>query len=153
VKGRSSSSSSSSSYAAIGAVIATDRIVEPFLEGTAMYSRGIIFGGHPVQCAIALKNIEIMKRLQIVETVRAKEDVFRAKLATLLELPIVGDLRGAGYFCALELVKDSASIHRTGAPMLSGGVSRMSKRSGTPLDQASAGMGSPRMLALRTSTR
>jgi adenosylmethionine-8-amino-7-oxononanoate aminotransferase len=96
----------SSSYAAIGAVIATDRVAEPFLEGDLMYTHGVTFGGHPVQCAIALKNIEIMKREGIVEHVRDKEAVFRDKLATLLELPIVGDLRGAGFFYALELVKD-----------------------------------------------
>jgi adenosylmethionine-8-amino-7-oxononanoate aminotransferase len=96
----------SSSYAAIGAVIATDRVAEPFLDPSSMYTHGITFGGHPVQAAVALKNIEIMKRERIVEHVREKEDVFRAKLATLLELPIVGDLRGAGFFYALELVKD-----------------------------------------------
>ncbi len=96
----------SSSYAAIGAVIATDRVMEPFLESTSMYSHGITFGGHPVMCAIALKNIEIMKREGIVEHVRASEDVFRAKLETLLELPIVGDVRGTGFFYAVELVKD-----------------------------------------------
>jgi adenosylmethionine-8-amino-7-oxononanoate aminotransferase len=71
-----------------------------------MYSHGITFGGHPVQAAIALKNLEIMKREQIVEGVRDNEDAFRATLAQLLDLPIVGDLRGAGYFWALELVKD-----------------------------------------------
>jgi len=96
----------SSSYAAIGAVIATDRVMEPFLESTSMYSHGITFGGHPVMCAIALKNIEIMKRDGIVEHVRAHEDAFRAKLETLLELPIVGDVRGTGFFYAVELVKD-----------------------------------------------
>jgi adenosylmethionine-8-amino-7-oxononanoate aminotransferase len=96
----------SSSYGAIGAVVATDRVVEPFLEDTSMWSHGITFGGHPVMCAIALKNIEIMKRERIVEHVRESEDAFRAKIATLLELPIVGDLRGAGFFWALEIVKD-----------------------------------------------
>jgi adenosylmethionine-8-amino-7-oxononanoate aminotransferase len=96
----------SSSYAAIGAVIASDRVMEPFLEDTSMYSHGITFGGHPVMCAIALKNIEIMKRDRIVDRVRENEDGFRAKLAQLLDLPIVGDLRGCGYFYALELVKD-----------------------------------------------
>jgi adenosylmethionine-8-amino-7-oxononanoate aminotransferase len=96
----------SSSYAAIGAVIATDRVMEPFLEATSMYSHGITFGGHPTMCAIALKNIEIMKRERIVEGVREHEDAFRATLAQLLELPIVGDLRGTGFFYALELVKD-----------------------------------------------
>ena len=96
----------SSSYGAIGAVIVSDRVAEPFLDANTMYTHGITFGGHPVQSAIALKNIEIMKRERIVEHVRDKEDVFRAKLATLLDLPIVGDLRGAGFFYALELVKD-----------------------------------------------
>ena len=99
----------SSSYAAIGAVIATDRVAEPFLEGPSMYTHGITFGGHPVQCAVALKNIEIMKRERIVEHVREKEGVFRAKLETLLDLDIVGDVRGAGFFYALELVKDSGT--------------------------------------------
>jgi adenosylmethionine-8-amino-7-oxononanoate aminotransferase len=96
----------SSSYAAIGAVIATDRVMEPFLDDTSMYSHGITFGGHPVMCAIALKNIEIMKRERIVEGVLEHEDAFRSTLAQLLELPIVGDLRGTGFFYAIELVKD-----------------------------------------------
>ena len=71
-----------------------------------MFSHGITFGGHPVMCAIALKNIEIMKRERIVEHVRENEDAFRATLAQLLDLPIVGDLRGTGFFYAIELVKD-----------------------------------------------
>jgi adenosylmethionine-8-amino-7-oxononanoate aminotransferase len=96
----------SSSYAAIGAVIATDRVMEPFLGETSMFSHGITFGGHPVMAAIALKNIEIMKRERIVEHVRATEDAFRSTLAQLLDIPIVGDLRGTGFFLALELVKD-----------------------------------------------
>jgi adenosylmethionine-8-amino-7-oxononanoate aminotransferase len=96
----------SSAYASIGAVITTDKVMEPFLEGTSMFSHGITFGGHPVMCAIALKNIEIMKRDGIVEGVRENEDMFRSTLEQLLELPIAGDLRGAGCFYALELVKD-----------------------------------------------
>jgi hypothetical protein len=96
----------SSSYGAIGGVIATDRVMEPFLERRSMFSHGITFGGHPVQCAIALKNIEIMKRERLVEGVLEREDSFRSTLAQLLDLPIVGDLRGTGYFYALELVKD-----------------------------------------------
>jgi adenosylmethionine-8-amino-7-oxononanoate aminotransferase len=96
----------SSSYGAIGAVIATDKVMEPFLGATSMFSHGITFGGHPVQCAIALKNIEIMKRERIVEHVNETQDAFRATLAQLLDLPIVGDLRGTGFFYAIELVKD-----------------------------------------------
>ena len=97
----------SSAYAAIGAVIASDHVFDPFLDDTAMYAHGITFGGHPVQAAVALKNIEIMKRDRIVENVRDHGDEARAKLAELLELDIVGDLRGRGYFYALELVKDA----------------------------------------------
>src|SRR5687768_14467814 len=97
----------SSSYAAIGAVVATDRVMEPFLGDTAMFSHGITFGGHPVMCAIALKNIEIMKRERIVEGVLEHEAAFRSTLEQLLELPIVGDVRGTGFVYAVELVKDS----------------------------------------------
>ncbi len=96
----------SSSYAAIGAVVTTDRVMEPFLESTSMYTHGITFGGHPVMSAIALKNIEIMKRERIMEHVLDNEDPFRATLEQLLDLPIVGDVRGAGFFYAVELVKD-----------------------------------------------
>ena len=96
----------SSSYAAIGAVIATDKVMEPFMDGTSMYMHGITFGGHPVMSAIALKNIEIMKRERILEGVLEHEDAFRSTLEQLLELPIVGDVRGTGFFYALELVKD-----------------------------------------------
>jgi len=96
----------SSAYASIGAVIASDRVAQPFLDGDAMYTHGITFGGHPVQCAIALKNIEIMKRERVVENVRDNGEAFRATLSQLLELPIAGDLRGTGFFYALELVKN-----------------------------------------------
>jgi adenosylmethionine-8-amino-7-oxononanoate aminotransferase len=96
----------SSSYAAIGAVVATDRVMEPFLSDTSMFSHGITFGGHPVMSAIALKNIEIMKREGIMERVLGNEGAFRSTLETLLDLPIVGDVRGTGYFYAIELVKD-----------------------------------------------
>jgi adenosylmethionine-8-amino-7-oxononanoate aminotransferase len=96
----------SSAYASIGAVIAADHVVEPFMTESSMYAHGITFGGHPVQCAIALKNIEIMKRERIVENVDETGDTFRDTLAQLLELPIAGDLRGTGFFYALELVKD-----------------------------------------------
>jgi adenosylmethionine-8-amino-7-oxononanoate aminotransferase len=96
----------SSSYAAIGALVASDRVMEPFMQDTSMYSHGITFGGHPVMSAIALKNIEIMKRDRIVEHVAETQDQFRQTLSQLLELPIAGDLRGTGFFYALELVKD-----------------------------------------------
>ena len=96
----------SSSYASIGAVIATDRVFEPFRADASMFSHGITFGGHPVACAVSLKNIEIMKRERLVEGVLEHEAAFRRTLEQLLDLPIVGDVRGAGFFYSLELVKD-----------------------------------------------
>ena len=96
----------SSSYAAIGAVLIADKVADAFKSETAMYAHGITFGGHPVGCAIALKNLEIMQREKIVEHVADTQDDFRAQLETLLDLDIVGDVRGTGYLYALELVKD-----------------------------------------------
>jgi len=96
----------SSAYGVIGAVLASDRVFEPFLADRAMYAHGMTFGGHPVQCAIALANIEIMKREALLERVAENEAAFRRTLEQLLELEIVGDVRGAGYLWSLELVKD-----------------------------------------------
>jgi adenosylmethionine-8-amino-7-oxononanoate aminotransferase len=96
----------SSAHASIGAVVASDRLLEPFLEGKRTYTHGITFGGHPVAAAVALKNIEIMKRERIVEHVREQEPRFRQTIEQLLDLEIVGDVRGAGYFLAVELVRD-----------------------------------------------
>jgi adenosylmethionine-8-amino-7-oxononanoate aminotransferase len=96
----------SSAYAAIGALVTRDAVMEPFLEDKRMFTHGITFGGHPVQAAVALKNLEIMRREGIVEHVRANENRLRSTLSQLLDVPLVGDVRGVGYFYALELVKD-----------------------------------------------
>jgi adenosylmethionine-8-amino-7-oxononanoate aminotransferase len=96
----------SSAYASIGAVLVADRVYDAFDTDHGMYAHGITFGGHPVACAIALKNLEIMQRERIVEHVVDREAEFRSKLETLLDLPIAGDLRGTGFFYALELVKN-----------------------------------------------
>jgi adenosylmethionine-8-amino-7-oxononanoate aminotransferase len=96
----------SSSYAAIGAVLVADKVYDAFSGGTSMFSHGITFGGHPVGCAIALKNLEIMEREQIVKHVADTQASFQAQLETLLDLDIVGDVRGTGYLWALELVKN-----------------------------------------------
>ena len=96
----------SSSYAAIGAVLVADNVYEAFGSEKAMYSHGITFGGHPVGCAVALKNLEIMRREKIVDHVRDTQDELHAQLATLLELDIVGDVRGTGFLYAVELVKN-----------------------------------------------
>jgi adenosylmethionine-8-amino-7-oxononanoate aminotransferase len=95
-----------SAYAPMGAVIVSDEIAEPFLHGTAIFNHGFTFGGHPVSSAVALANIELMEREDLCGRVLAQEGALRATLDGLRDLPIVGDVRGAGYFQAIELVKD-----------------------------------------------
>jgi adenosylmethionine-8-amino-7-oxononanoate aminotransferase len=98
-----------SGYSPIGAMIASDRIMEPFLKGSASFSHGYTFGGHPVSSAVAHANLDIFEREDLLGNVRAHEDGFRATLEKLKDLPIVGDVRGAGYFYGIEMVKDKAT--------------------------------------------
>jgi adenosylmethionine-8-amino-7-oxononanoate aminotransferase len=95
-----------SGYAPLGAMIAHDRLFEPFAHGTTSFLHGYTWGGHPVAAAVALANLDIMDREGIYDHVRTNEAAFKATLARLSDLPIVGDVRGAGYFYGIELVKD-----------------------------------------------
>jgi hypothetical protein len=98
-----------SGYSPIGGMIARPYLVEPFADGENTFLHGITFGGHPVSCAVALANLELMEREGLLEHVRKNEDAFRATLEKLHDLPIVGDVRGTGYFMGIELVKDKAT--------------------------------------------
>jgi adenosylmethionine-8-amino-7-oxononanoate aminotransferase len=95
-----------SGYAPLGAMIATDRLFEPFGKGDAMFAHGYTFGGHPVSTAVALANLDIFEKEQLNEGVREREGAFRATLEKLHDLPLVGDVRGDGFFYGIELVKD-----------------------------------------------
>jgi adenosylmethionine-8-amino-7-oxononanoate aminotransferase len=95
-----------SAYAAMGALIVSDKVAEPFMEGTAMFAHGFTFAGHPMAAAVALANLDIFEREDLCGQVLAKEGEFRGMLDGLRDLPIVGDVRGAGFFQAIELVKD-----------------------------------------------
>ena len=95
-----------SAYASMGAMIASDRVAEPFQEGTNSFTHGFTFAGHPIAAAVALANIDVFEREGIIENVRENESALRGMLDSLRDLPIVGDVRGAGYFHAIELVKD-----------------------------------------------
>ncbi len=95
-----------SAYVPMGAMICSDKLAEPFMEGTESFAHGFTFAGHPVASAVALANIEIFEREGLCEHVREKEPEFRAMLESLQDIPIVGDVRGAGFFHAIELVKD-----------------------------------------------
>jgi adenosylmethionine-8-amino-7-oxononanoate aminotransferase len=96
-----------SGYAPLGGVIVSDRLAAPFLEDdTAVFLHGLTFGGHPVSCAVALANIEVMEKENILANVLENEPFFDEVMEQLKELPFVGDVRGCGYFRVLELVKD-----------------------------------------------
>jgi len=98
-----------SGYAPMGAMIASDRLFEPFSTGTNMFAHGSTFGGHPVAAAVAMRNLDIMQNEKINEPVREKESVFRKTLEKLYDIPIVGNIRGEGFFYGIELVKDKAT--------------------------------------------
>jgi len=95
-----------SGYSPLGAMIASERLMEPFLTGTNMFAHGYTFGGHPVSTAVALANLDIFENERILEHVRDNEGPFRSTLEKLLDLPIVGDVRGDGFFYGIELVKN-----------------------------------------------
>jgi len=95
-----------SAYAPMGAVIVSDRVVEPFLEGSHSFTHGFTFAGHPICAAVGLANIDAMESEGVLENVRSNEGALRGMLESLRDIPIVGDVRGAGYFQAIELVKD-----------------------------------------------
>jgi adenosylmethionine-8-amino-7-oxononanoate aminotransferase len=95
-----------SGYSPLGAVICRDRIAEPFLSGTASFLHGFTFGGHPVSCAVGLRNLELFAEEDVLGNVARHTEGFRERLEALTDLPIVGDVRGEGYFFALELVRD-----------------------------------------------
>jgi adenosylmethionine-8-amino-7-oxononanoate aminotransferase len=95
-----------SSYAPMGAVLTADKVIEPFLEGTNSFAHGITWGGHPMCAAVAMANLDVFENEGLLEHVRENEGAFRAMLESLRDIEIVGDVRGTGYFYALELVKD-----------------------------------------------
>jgi adenosylmethionine-8-amino-7-oxononanoate aminotransferase len=95
-----------SGYSPIGAMLASDRLFEPFKSGTTAYAHGYTFGGHPVSSAVAMANLDIFEREGLTDHVQQNAPAFRATLEKLLDIPIVGDVRGHGYFYGIELVKD-----------------------------------------------
>ncbi|WP_421841774.1 aspartate aminotransferase family protein [Mycobacterium sp.] len=98
-----------SGYSPIGAMVASDKVFEPFNDGKTMFAHGYTFGGHPVSAAVALANLDIFEREGLNDRVKRHSPDFRSTLEKLYDLPIVGDVRGEGYFFGIELVKDQAT--------------------------------------------
>ena len=98
-----------SGYAPMGGMVCREHLMEPFLRDQRSFLHGITFAGHPVSSAVALANLDVLEREDLLGNVLANQDGFRATLEKLLDLPIVGDVRGDGYFYGIELVKDRAT--------------------------------------------
>jgi len=98
-----------SGYSPLGGMMVSDALMEPFSAGTATFLHGITFAGHPVSAAVALANLDIFEKEDLLGNVRRCEGAFRATLEKLYDLPIVGDVRGAGYFYGIEMVKDKVT--------------------------------------------
>ena len=98
-----------SGYSPMGGMVVRDALMEPFTAGTATFLHGITFAGHPVSAAVALANLDILAKEDLLGNVRTNEAAFRATLEKLNDLPIVGEVRGAGYFYGIEMVKDKAT--------------------------------------------
>jgi adenosylmethionine-8-amino-7-oxononanoate aminotransferase len=98
-----------SGYSPIGACVVSDRVAEPFWQGQTSFPHGYTFGGHPVSAAVAIANLDLFEREQLPQHVLDNEAAFRSTLEKLLDLPIVGDVRGDGYFYGIEMVKDKAT--------------------------------------------
>ncbi len=90
-------------------MIASEKVIEPFLRPDVAFPHGYTFGGHPVAAAVSLANLDIMQNEGLNQRVLDNEAALGATLRKLLDLPIVGDVRGDGYFWAVELVKDKAT--------------------------------------------
>jgi adenosylmethionine-8-amino-7-oxononanoate aminotransferase len=95
-----------SAYAPMGGLIASDKVAEPFMHGKEMFTHGFTFAGHPVAAAVAMANLDVFEREDLCGHVLRKQGELRDMLDSLREIPIVGDVRGDGFFHAIELVKD-----------------------------------------------
>ena len=102
-----------SGYLPLGACIISDEMMEKMAhKGEVLFSNGYTYSGHPVSCAAALKNIEILEREKILEHVREVSPYFQNRLAELKKFPIVGDARGHGLIGCIEarLSKDGSRL-------------------------------------------
>ncbi|MFM7597303.1 MAG: aminotransferase class III-fold pyridoxal phosphate-dependent enzyme, partial [Actinomycetota bacterium] len=102
-------------HAPLGGVLMTERMAAPFVTGGHTYMHGHTYSGHPLTTAIAASVLRIYERDQVFENVRDLSPRFESGLQELRRIPLVGDVRGMGYFWALELVRDRQTKERFSA--------------------------------------
>src|SRR5919202_726917 len=98
-----------SGYLPMGGVVINERIRETLRENAPMFWHGSTFGGHPVSSAVAMENIRIIEREKLLENVHTLEGYFEGELRRMAsEHPIVCDVRGMGFFWAVEVKAERA---------------------------------------------
>ncbi len=98
----------SSGYQPISAVVFSEKIGEMLDKKGGEFTHGYTYSGHPVACAVALKNLQIMRDERIIEHAREHTmDYLQSKIVLLGKHPLIGEARGCGFLGALELVKDT----------------------------------------------
>src|SRR5690606_3040919 len=101
----------SSGYLPIGGVMVSDRVARVLTEEGGEFAHGFTYSGHPVCCAVASANIEILKRERIIENVAENTAPYlQRRWRELADHPLVGEARGLGFLCALELVRDKSPL-------------------------------------------
>jgi adenosylmethionine-8-amino-7-oxononanoate aminotransferase len=104
-----------SGYAPLAATVVSEKVYEVFKEqGTTALGHLLTFGGHPVSCAAALKNIEIFEREDLVKRGAETGTYLKSQLEELRAHPTVGDVRGVGMVYALDLVKNKETKAKMG---------------------------------------
>ena len=100
-----------SGYLPLGAVLFSESIYETISapNPSRTFANGFTYSGHPVCCAAALKNLEIIARENLLEKVRQDGPYLKQRLETLRDLPTVGDVRGSHYMMCVESVADKQS--------------------------------------------
>jgi adenosylmethionine-8-amino-7-oxononanoate aminotransferase len=98
-----------SGLAPLGALLISDKVAAPFLETGAPFLHGFTFCGHPLACAIASVNLRVIDELGLLQNVRAREQQLTDLLLRMTDIPIVGNVRGAGFFQGIEFVRDQAT--------------------------------------------
>lgn len=106
-----------SGYLPLGVAITTKKIADKFKKSGSEFSSGSTYGGHPLSCAVALANIEIMQNEKLVERASATGKYLKAELEKLYKHKIVGDVRGIGTLWAVELMADRKTKTRLDAKL------------------------------------
>ena len=115
----------SSGYQPISAVMVSDKVARVLDAHDDEFSHGYTYSGHPVACAVALKNIEILRRERIIENARTNTMAYLGQgLQTLAAHPLVGEVRVRGFIGAVELVADKATARRFDADLKAGALCR-----------------------------